>query len=599
MTLSSIPGLLQEAIGHQRAGRLPQAEALYRQVLALSPDHPDALHLLGTLALQASRPDMAIPLIERAIALRPAAPMFCNLGIALRALGRYEEAAGQFRRAIALEPGNVLAHAWLGQTLQQGLGQPAAAVASYRQALALKPDHVEVHNNLGMALKDLGQLDDAVAHFRAAIALRPDWLEVRSNLLLVLSFHPGCTPAEYLAEARAYGALAASRAKPYTHWLTAAPGAGRGPLRVGMVSGDLQNHPVGYFLEAILPHIDRSRIALHAYPTKLQADELTGRIRPLFAGWNPIAGMSDEQAARRIHDDGIDLLLDLAGHTAWNRLPLFAWKPAPVQASWLGYFASTGVAAIDFLVTDRTSVPDAARAFFSEQLWYLPETRLCFAPPRPAPEPSALPALHNGFVTFGSFQGMAKIRDEVLALWARVLRAVPGARLRLQNKEAADPQMQQQLLEKLERLGVERERVALAGPTDRAHYLAAYAAVDIVLDTFPYPGGATTCEGLWMGVPTLTLAGNTLLARQGASLLDAAGLPAWIARDEDDYVARAARLAADTAALAQLRASLRDRLPASPLMDARRFAGHLESALLGMASRQCPDPTSSMPGVTS
>jgi predicted O-linked N-acetylglucosamine transferase (SPINDLY family) len=299
--------------------------------------------------------------------------------------------------------------------------------------------------------------------------------------------------------------------------------------------------------------------------------------------------MNDETAAQKIHADGIDILIDLAGHTAESRLPVFAWKPAPVQVSWLGYFASTGVPGIDYLLADKISVPESDRPYFTETIWHLPDTRLCFTPPD-MPDAAAqltstpLPALRNdkGHITFGCFQSMAKINDAVLKVWGQIFQALPQARLRLQNKQMSCPALRETLMQRLAQAGIAADRITLTGQVPRTQYLAAHAEVDMILDTFPYPGGTTTCEALTMGVPTLTLAGTTLLARQGASLLACAGLTGWIADNLDDYVAKALAHAGDLARLVQLRAGLRQQALASPLFDAARFAVALEHALHGM-----------------
>jgi predicted O-linked N-acetylglucosamine transferase (SPINDLY family) len=387
-----------------------------------------------------------------------------------------------------------------------------------------------------------------------------------------------------LEQARLYGkALRATVGPAYSNWLCSRRfPATSACLRVGLVSGDLCNHPVGYFLESLVDHVDPARVELFAYPTAHKDDELTARIRPGFAAWHPIAGISDDVAARLIHADGVHLLIDLAGHTAGNRLPVFARKPAPVQVSWLGYFATTGVAEIDYLMADRVGVGEAQRDQFTEAIWCLPETRLCFAPPVSSPPVGPLPAAASGHITFGCFQNLSKVDDSVLALWAKVLDALPGARLRMQCRELGYDPSRARLMQRMREHGIGDDRVSLLGRVERHDYLAAYHQVDMVLDTFPYPGGTTTCEALWMGVPTLTLAGDSLLARQGASLLTAAGLPDWVASNAASYVAQALSRAGDVEALSVLRAGLRDRVSASALFDAPRFARHFEDALWQM-----------------
>ena len=279
--------------------------------------------------------------------------------------------------------------------------------------------------------------------------------------------------------------------------------------------------------------------------------------------------------------DGIDVLVDLSGHTPGNRLPLFARRAAPVQVTWLGYWASTGVATMDYLLADRTSLPESEQRGYSEKVRYLPDTRLCLIPPADpgVPPVSELPALAAGHITFGSFQRLAKLDDAVLRLWARVLRALPDARLRLQSAQLGDNEARELLLHRLAAAGIESPRVSLVGPMARNDYLAVHAEIDIILDTFPHSGATTTCEALWMGVPTLTLAGHTLLARQGASLLTSAGLRAWIASNEDDFVARAIAHAGDVKGLARQRSTLREDLVGTPLFDSVGFASALQTAL--------------------
>jgi predicted O-linked N-acetylglucosamine transferase (SPINDLY family) len=349
-----------------------------------------------------------------------------------------------------------------------------------------------------------------------------------------------------------------------------------------MVSGDMNNHPVGHFLEGLLAQLDHTRIELIAYPASFKADRLTARIKPLFAAWKPLLGLSDEAAARLIHADGVHILLDLSGHTNYNRLPVFAWKPAPIQASWLGYFATTGMAEIDYLLADEVGVPEAQRKNFSETVWYLPDTRLCFTPPEFDLPVTSLPALTNANITFGCFQKLPKVGDEVLSAWGKILAALPGAQLRMQCKQLGDATVAAQFAERLQQHGIGPARVMLHGSAPRNTYLASHAEVDVILDTFPYPGGTTTCEALWMGVPTLTLAGDTLLARQGASLLAAAGLGDWVAASMADYIDKAVTLTSDLPKLAALRAGLREQVRVSPLFDAKRFARNLETALWGM-----------------
>ncbi len=606
----------------QEQGRMDEAVACYRQALALKPDYVKARSNLGKALQQQGKFDEATDCYRQALALRPdIAEMHCNLGGALRGrgaldesiacyrqalalkpdfaealtglaiassrLGHQDEAIACFRRALSINPNSAEAHDGLGTALRTQ-GKLQEAIDSYHRALALRPGYAKAYNNLGFAHQLQGNLDAALECFRKALSINPDMAEAHSNLLFSMTHHPACTPSEYLAEARRFGSTVSARAKPYTQWRVPAAKGEAHPLRVGLVSGDLRTHPVGFFLQNILARLDPARVELFAYSMNPDEDALTACIKPRFAAWSTIAQLGDEAAARKIHADGIHVLVDLAGHTGYNRLPMFAWKPAPVQVSWLGYWASTGVPAIDYLLADEVSVPESDQAHFSETIWCLPDTRMCFAPPADSSQfpVSSLPRLQNGYLTFGSFQKLAKINDQVLALWSRVLNTLPDARLRVQNKQMNCAETCKQFQLRMAQLGIAPERVTLVQSASREAYLAAYAGVDIVLDTFPFPGGTTTCDALWMGVPTLTLAGNTLVGRQGVSMLSCAGLGDWIAADQDDFVARAIAHAGDEQRLAQLRAQLRQQALDSPLFDGARFASNLEYALFEIWRKQ-------------
>jgi len=568
-------------IALQAQGRLIEAQACYQTTLALRPDYAEAHNNLGTVFKELGCYAQAQLSYQSALRIKPDhAATLSNLGHLHMASGRFAEARASYQRTLELKPNQAEVHNSLGYILKE-LGLLTDAEASCRRALELKPDFAGAFSNLGIILVESGRLAEAEISYRRALEIDPANLAFHSNLLCALNFTGHHDVTYCLEEARRYGRAVSQAATPrFSAW----PGAAVEPerLRVGLVSADLRNHPVGYFLEGLLPHLDRKHIELFAYASHRDDDALTARIKPYCEVWHATADLSNEAVARQIHADGIHILLDLAGHTAQNRLPLFAWKPAPIQASWLGYFASTGMAEMDYVLVDPVGVPAESADQFTEDLCYLPDTRLCFTAPRDAPDLSPLPALTRHHLTLASFQNLAKITGPVLKLWSRVLASVPAARLRLQNKALGDPVIRDTVLQRLRRHRIDPARVDLMGQMTRADYLAAHAAVDFILDTFPYPGGTTTCEALWMGVPTLTLAGRTLLARQGASLLTTAGLSAWVAHDEDGYVRMAVANASDLDQLATLRAGLREQVARSPLFDAPRFSRNLEAALWQM-----------------
>lgn len=536
------------------AGRIPELEDQVNQLLEQYPDSGFAWKALGT-SLQLQGKD-GLPALKRTVELLPEdAEAFLNLGLA-----------------------------------QQSRGQIDAAVASYQRALEIKPDFAGVHINLGNVWKHLGRFEQAVASFRRALEISPNLLMARSNLIFTLSQLGEQSMTIALEEARRYGELATSLATPFTNWPNSAQ-SGR-KLRVGMVSGDLRRHPVGQFLESVVATLSSDaaeRIELHGYPTQSGADGVTERIKACCHAWHPATALSDEALAARIRDDAIDILIDLSGHTAHNRLSVFAWKPAPVQATWLGYLGTTGLAAVDYLIADAWTLPPSAEAHFTEKICRLPQTYLSFTPPDSEASITPLPAIANGYITFGSFNNLSKMNDAVVALWARVLAAVPGSRLFLKAPQLRDDSVKRSVVARFEAHGIQPARLILSDRVPRAAYLIPHREVDIALDPFPYPGITTTVESLWMGVPVLTLAGTHFLSRQGVGLLMNAGLPDWIAADADDYVARAVAHAGDLPGLAALRSGLRQQILASPIFDTAQFVRNFETALRNMWAQWCAD----------
>lgn len=565
------------------SGDAQAALAAYQTALAQNPVYAAAHYNMGNAFVRLGRHQDAVSAYHKAIALKPDfVDAEVALGAVLDDLRQFDAAVASYRRALAIRPDYAQVHSNLGNALKE-LGQFDAAAASYRRALELEPDYAEGHNNLGNVLKDLGQLSEAEASYRHALALNPGYLEAHSNLLFLLNYSDSKEASLLLSEAQRYGDLVARLAHGPVH-RRPVPESER-CLRVGFVSGDFRAHPVSYFFEGVLAALvsrTTGRLAFFCYHNHPSSDAVTQRLKTLCLGWCSVAGLSDEALTRRIGDDKIDILIDLAGHTAHNRLPLFACKPAPLQLSWLGYFASTGVAAIDYLIADPWTLPQSEEANFTEKIWRLPETRLCFTPPDVNVAINPLPALTNGYLTFGCFNNLSKMNDRVVALWAQVLAAVPDSRLFLKSPQLKEVSAQRNVAARFAASGIDPARLILEGLSPRAEYLKTYQRVDIALDPFPYTGGTTTCEALWMGVPVLTVAGQRFLSRQGVGLLMNAGLPQWVAADSGDYLARAKSHAGDLKSLALLRAGLRQQVLASPLFDAPRFAQQFELALHAM-----------------
>jgi protein O-GlcNAc transferase len=566
-----------------------EAEAAYRRAIALDPDYVSALSNLGALLNDERRTQEALPLLEKAVSKDPkAASVLSNLAVALVSEFRYDEALLMLDRAIAAEPEMAAAWANRGAALST-LQRSDEAFLAIEKALSLAPEDPLTHFHRAGTLGAYGLVEEAIAAYEKVLSLKPDHEEAYSSLLFRLAYlGQGAEPA-FVEKARAYGAIVAQKRKTrFTHaGLQTAPKR----LRVGFVSADFRNHPVGYFLEGLIPHLNPDRLELMAYSAHRTEDDLTARIKPFFSTWRSLVGLGDDQAAQRIHADAPHILIDLSGHTAHHRLPVFARKPAPVQATWLGYFATTGLQEIDWFIADATGVPPEHQNQFVEKLCYLPTTRLCFTPPPTAPAVSPLPWLENGYPTLGCFQNLSKITTPVLSAWAQILQAVPKARLRIQSPGLKTRKAKEAFEARMRDAGLVSERVSLHEGLERQAYLDVHREVDFILDTFPYPGGTTTCEALWMGVPTVSLAGNTLIARQGASLLNAAGLGEWVADDLAAYIEKACSWAAQPHELANLRATLRERVRASPLYDGALFAMNLEQALWGMWAQYEQKPT--------
>lgn len=578
----SVAACINYAIVLKQQQQFDAAEARFRHAIAVAPGFLVAHLNLGNMLREQGQALEAIRCFDAALAIDPKhADAHNSCGLAYWELARFDEAIACYLQAIRFNPRCAPAYTNLGNALLRQ-GKLAIALQAFRQAVNEDPGYAMAHLNLAGALRDQGLFDQAVDSYRAALACQPGWIDAQQGLLFLLGSMGAGQQPYYLDEVNRFGQLVdqAVDGRAYTSWLPRRPD---GRLRVGMVSGDLRRHPVAYFLENILGHLPALGVDVLLYRTASLQDAMTDRLASLCSGGlQSIVGLSDAAAAARIHADAIDVLIDLSGHTFNSRLALFGWRPAPVQASWLGYFATTGVRQIDAILVDAVGVPPGAEAAFTERLCYLPETRLCFSAPADAPLPAPLPALRKGHLSFGCFQHHPKVSDAQLKLWARVLDAVPGSMLRWQCRQFADPQCVNDTAQRLVQSGIGLDRAQLFGLVERQAYLAAHAEVDIILDTSPYPGGTTTCEALWMGVPTVTLAGDTLLSRQGASLLTAAGLADWVADSEDDYVATAVAAAHDLAALAALRAGLRQQVAASPLCDGHRFAVHLRAALLAL-----------------
>ena len=574
-------------LGHalREQGRLDEAIASCRQAITLKPGDAKAHSNLGSALIDKNQPDEAIAAYHQAIALNPDyAEARYNLGNALRDKGRPSEAIASYRQAIALKPHFPAAFNNLCAALRDK-GQPDEAIAACRQAIALNPDYPEAHSNLGNILKDAGLLDEAVTCFRRALELDPTRSAIHSNLLLTLTYHPGFDAQAIAKEQhrwnRQHGEPLRSLLEPHANE--------RNPnrrLRIGYVSPDFREHAVGYNLAPLLAHRNCEDFEVFCYAQVARPDALTERFRSSADHWCNTIGLTNEQLAAQIRADRIDILVDTASHTEQNRLPVFARKPAPVQIAWQGFPGSTGLDTIDYRLSDPHLDPMGMdESIYSEKTVRLPQSFWCHDLLDCGDIPvGQLPAEVNGFITFGCLNNFCKINDGVLRLWSQVLKVVPASRLLLL---AAEGGHRQHALDVLRQEGITSERVEFASHQPRRKYLELYHRIDLGMDTLPYNGHTTSLDSFWMGVPVVTLVGQTIVGRGGLSQLMNLGLPELVSQTPDQYIQIAADLANDLPRLALLRSSLRQRMLASPLMDAPRFALNVEAAFRLAWSHWC------------
>jgi len=575
---------IAEARVHEEQGNRNEAIASVRRALSINPDSADSHCYLGLLLLEQGNSSDALACFQKAKLLDPNSAGAHNAeGLVHKERGHWNEAIAAHQRALSIDPEFADAHNFLGTTLQ-AQRKLSESAASFRKAVSCKSDYADAHSNLGMTLAQLGRHDEAVAALRRAVSIKPNFVIAHSNLLFCLSHDPGASPEEVFAEHRAFGDRfeAPFRGRWPQHRNLPDPGR---RLRVGFVSADLRTHAVSSFVEPLWAVLDPKQVEIWVYSNHRLEDEVTLRLKGLAHQWRKVANLSDGELADQVGKDEIDILFDLSGHTAGNRLLAFARKPAPIQVSWIGNPNTTGLQAMDYYLADRFSAPPGLLdALFTEQIVRLPSGAL-FQPLDLAPAVNGLPALESGVVTFGSFNRNDKLVEGVVALWARVLNAVPGSRMLLGG--LPDASQKENLARQFARHGVDRGRLIFHLRVGMSEYLALHHQVDLILDAFPFGGGTTSCHAAWMGVPVLTLVGKTLSSRIGLNLNSNLGLPEFITQSEDAFVTQAARWSQRLPELAALRASLRSRMRASPLCQTQAVARWLELALRTMWQRWC------------
>ena len=535
-------------------GKLGEAEAAYRQVLTLEPDTLQAL---------------------------------VNLGNVLQSQERFAEALPLYRQAMAINP-NVAATHYNTANAFKALGKLTDAMLGYEHALRLGPPSPEAHLNLGGVHLEQGRLDAAMHHFRSSLAIEPTHAGAHDNLLLASQYLPDVTLPEL---ARLHAQWNQQMAEPlHSMWRPHANSRERDrPLKLGFTSADMGRHPVGYFIARILEALDRGQFSTVCYSDRATHDDVSQRIAAACTTWRDTRYLSDEALAQQVREDQVDILFDLSGHTHGNRLLMFAGKPAPLAVSWLGYVGTTGLAAMDYLITDSYMVPPGAEEHYREKILRLPGGSTYCEPPAEAPAVGPLPALARGSATFASFNNPAKVSTRVVAAWSDILRRVPGSRLLLKHRAWDDRSTRDRYVSEFAVQGIDASRLDLRRWTPLAEMLAEYNEVDIALDPFPYTGGSTSWLALWMGVPVVTCPGETVASRQTLSLLSHAGATELVASDLAGYVDLATSLSGDLPRLSALRAGLRERMAASSLCNLDRFVAEFSAAIRGIWHSYCGD----------
>ncbi|MBF0359085.1 MAG: tetratricopeptide repeat protein [Magnetococcales bacterium] len=601
----------------KKLGELDKAVYNYQKAIDINPDSPGAHYNLGRTLHEQGELDKAVSSYQKAISIKPGfLEAVLNLGNILKELGKLDEAAFSYQKAILIKPDHAMAHSNLGVVLQeqgkvdkavlsykkailykpdyaeaysnlgvvlQETGKLEEAVKSCQKAIAIKPDFAIAYNNLGNALRDQCKLDEAVASYQKAIEIKADYTDAFSNFLFIISYYTLYSFEETLKHHQSWDKVhgKVGLENSFSHLGSLNPDK---KLKVGYISPDFKHHPVSDFMRGIIQNHNHNSFQIYCYSNVSSPDKITGEFKKLADVWRDVLGLNDQELAQQIYADGIDILIDLSGHTKKNRLKVFTYKPAPVQTTYLGYCTTTGLQAMDYWLTDPILTPDNSPEKSTETVVRLPTCWVCYKPMEPPPI-AMIDRGSNMGVVYGSFNHLSKITPTVARVWSRILSALPTAKLLLKTKQLVNIQEQERIFYIFAKNGIKKERLILQ--KDSPDYLKEYGVVDIALDPFPRTGGLTTADALWMGVPVITLAGQRMIERQGASLLSAVGKREWIAESEDEYVLKALELAEGGILDSKQRLSLHNRVVSSPLCDYKNFVNGLERAYRQMWHLKC------------
>lgn len=574
----SVDALYKEGKEALQANDVAAAVSKFETVVSLEPAHDRAYHFLAEIKLSQGDADTALAYAQKAVGAAPEqAAHYNQLGLSLMRLGRLSEAERAFGAAVARNPDLYVSRMNMG-VAQVGQEKYLNARKTFESLIQVRPDDAAVLSKLGPVLAKLGRIDDALECLDKAWQLDPNSFECANNRLRVLNYGTKYSLADVWAQTKCYWSLVdrkGPRQEPYTH-LPDTAASPKSPLRVGYVSADFRIHPVGLLFKSVLQTHDPNNVFPALYSNNTVEDDITVSLKTDCALWRNISGLTDSEAAQIIHEDKIDILVDLSSYTDGGRLKIFKQKPAPLQMTWLGFVATTALKEIDYIVADNHVLPPEHEPYYAEQPARLPHCLWCFAPPKNAAAfPQTRPSQMSP-VTFGCFNSISKINADLVKTWSRILDQVPDSRLLIKYAYLSDADLADSVQEVFADNGIRPERLTILGKTSYEDHMAAYNTIDVALDSFPYNGTMTTLESLWMGVPVITRCGNTWASRVGKSLLSTIGLDEFVTASEGDYIERAVSLANDTSARAHWHGTLRQRLESSPVCDVTGFTRNLE-----------------------
>ena len=563
-------------IAFHKLNKIDTAIKNYKKALSLKKDFAEALNNLGNAYIDFDKPKDSLQYFNKALEFNPSyVEAYNGMGAANEKLGNKNDALKNYQKATEIKPDYAEAYNSLG-TLYSNLSKFDESLSNYKKAIQLNTNYEKAYNNLGNLLSNLGKFDEATNAYKQAIKIKPDYPKAYSNLLFNLIYKTDFDLNYYLSEAKKFRLNCKTIKKlKFTYKYETNPKK----LRVGFVSADFGNHPGGYFTLGLLRELRKKNFELVAYPTIERKDELSRHLKPLFSKWSLIKKKDDENVVKQIINDGIHILIDLQGHSAKNRLPIFIYKPAPVQVTWLGQ-GSTGISEIDYFIGSNYIIPKDEEKHYVEKVLRLPEISQCFTPPDFDLKIENLPAIKNNFITFGCVNKLAKVNDDVIALWSKILLSVPNSKLLLKNKLLNSKEIIDTTIQRFKKQNVKKEQLILEGESKtRKELLNIYNKIDIVLDPFPFQGNTTSIEAVWMGVPIITLKGNRYISHFGESINSNLNMSNWIAENYEDYILKAKKFSSDINELSKIRTSLRQSCLQSPVFDSKRFSKHFDQML--------------------